>query len=152
MRQGVDDDTPTVRLKFYASNDVVITGRLTNFAGTLQDVQAMIDSNRFITQYSMMGFVDAVTGHAVTQDIDHSLSGATFSLETARIARSSIHPLVLMNEQEHDGPSCLGDDELQLLAKVNKKHAALSQAAMLHKSVKVCNQLLGASRQLFTAP
>ena len=84
--------------------------------------------------------------HAVTRDIDHSLSGATFSLETVRIARSSIHPLGLMNDQEHDGSSC--DDELQLLTKVNKKHAALSQAVMRHKSVKVRHQLLRASQQL----
>lgn len=45
----------TVQLHIFACSDVKIIAEVTNFTGTIEQVREMISSNRFMTQFSMMG-------------------------------------------------------------------------------------------------
>jgi hypothetical protein len=144
----VNEFDETVQLEFYACRDVKMIATLTNFAGTIQDVQEMADSNRFLVQCTMMGMT-----RGVENSIDNSLDGAIACLKTIEIKRSVIHDIILLESDQEVDSECLDEDpednELHVLARANQKHLGLLKAATVRKQLKSRRKLLQESRDVF---
>lgn len=146
------EDEGVVEVKLYFGG-YSATGLLSNFSGSLEDVQKMIDWNQVTSHIMHIGMV------AVAQDGTRSppnlnaglipaLDGAMFSLDKIEISKHVIQAALECVNGKDVEPS-ENVDELLTLAKANPSHKGLCKVSKESMSLESRTAMLQASRDLF---
>jgi len=140
-----DSETPSAELVGQFTSEVRITGVLKNFAGTLHDVQSMIESNRFVAHFYSLGMVNAETGVPARFRIgDYCLEGAAFTLTKIELLKRVIQPVLACNETAVNAVVMQEVNELETLARADETHQGLAKVADERKALVNRNAVLKA--------
>jgi hypothetical protein len=161
---NVVHETGTIEMEYFISDFCSFTGTIQNQSGTLEQVQDMIRDNRHALFFMFLGSVplEARTGqpdrtrsafHHLNED---TLGGASFSVDTIKIAKKAVHSIMALEslgEDEYDGNvNDTTDDqegsELELLSSVTPNRNDLGLVADQRKELQSHNAALKLSREL----
>lgn len=137
------DDTgiPSAELVLHF-DDHKMKGILTDFVGTLNDLQKMNDSNRFMNQYMWMGTTLSETPGSLNYDA--TLEGAMFTLRKIEIVKRFVEATLLLSQDESPLNAAALEQvkELEALVEANENHERLLEVADEHKALVHLNSIL----------
>lgn len=146
-----DAETPSACLVFHLLDTIRVTGVLTEFQGTLDNVQKLIDTNQFTLLYMNLGLVDVETGEPARVglgDNDSTLDGAIFTIKTIEILKAAIEPAISCDIVAPSTATMDQIKELQTLVLANDSHEQLCKVTEQYKALVHRNAILKSCRSL----
>lgn len=127
-----------------------VTGILTEFDGTLDDMQRFIDTSQFRCHYEGIGHERFnETGQPIPNDFESTLDGAMFSLEKVEIAKTSIESVMSCEGTTPDAAMMEQIHDLETLYEANNAHEQLCVVTEEYKALVCRNAILKECRSLF---
>lgn len=146
-----DAETPSAQLVFHLLNHVKVTGILTDFSGTLDDFQKIIDWNQFAVHNMSLGMTSFETGRPSRfrfEKANATLEGAKFTPTKLEILKNVLEPAISCCEEAYNDTESDQIKEIQVLAEANSNHEQLRVVAEEFKTLVSRNAMLKSCRNL----